>query len=80
MLEFFEDFSFQTLLESILQFLPGSPFRWFISALGEIPYLKNINWFVPISEIINVTQVWLGGILLYYIYMPILKVIKAING
>lgn len=59
--------------------LPTSPFRAIIDRMGEVPYLKEIAWFVPIEEIVLLLLYWTSAILLYYGYQVILRWVKAID-
>lgn len=63
----------------LIQFLPTSPFRKAIDKIGNIPYIEEINWFIPIDDIILITMWWGTAIGLYYAYMIILRWIKAIE-
>lgn len=63
----------------LLSFLPTSPFRKAIDLIGTIPYLEEINWFIPIDDCILVLMWWGTAIGLYYAYMIILRWIKAID-
>lgn len=63
----------------LLQFLPTSPFRQAIDGLGTIPYIQEINWFIPIDDAILILMYWGTAIGLYYAYMIILRWIKAID-
>lgn len=69
---------FNGFFESIISFLPLSPFAQFINALPEIPFLSNLNWFFPISEIIPVLEVWLSVIIVYYTYAAIMRFIRLV--
>lgn len=63
----------------LLQFLPTSPFRKAVDLIGNIPYMENIAWFVPIQEIVMILMWWGSAITIYYAYMIILRWIKAID-
>lgn len=60
-------------------FLPRSPFRSVIDRLGEIPYIDAISWFIPIDEIILLLMYWTTAIGLFYVYMIVLRWIKALD-
>lgn len=66
-------------LNKIIDFLPKSPFTEHIDALSNIPYLPYINWFIPINSFIVIGTSWLAAISIYYIYMIVLRWIKAIE-
>lgn len=70
---------FQQFWYAILDFLPGSPFRGFISALGSVPYLEELNWFFPVGEVITVLEVWLVAVALFYTYSAIMRFIRVIG-
>lgn len=63
----------------LLTFLPTSPFRKAIDLIGNIPYIQQINWFIPINEAILILMWWGTAIGLYYAYMIALRWIKAIE-
>lgn len=77
-----EDFLKDLLMkfyDFIIAALPRSPFSAFINSIGSVPYLAQLNWFIPVSEIIAVTEAWLAAIVLYYLYSAILRYIKVIG-
>lgn len=67
------------ILTVIMSALPTSPFDKILSKLDELPYLQYINWFIPFDLICDITLVWLTAVGLYYLYMIILRWIKAID-
>lgn len=66
-------------LDTVLKVLPTSPFKDFINALGELPYLGYLNYFVPIGTFIKIGTAWLGAIALFYLYSIVLRWIRAIE-
>lgn len=70
---------FQKFWYAILGFLPGSPFRAFVNAIGAIPYLEEFNWFFPVSECITVLETWLIAVAIYYTYSAIMRFIRVIG-
>ena len=70
---------FQNFWYAILDFLPGSPLRGFINAIGNIPYLAELNWFFPVSEVITVLELWLVAVALFYTYSAIMRFIRIIG-
>ena len=63
----------------LIGFLPYSPFRRVIDHIGNIPYIDTIAWFVPIDEIVLLLMYWTTAIGVYYVYMVVLRWIKAID-
>lgn len=63
----------------LLQFLPTSPFRRAIDLIGNIPYIEEINWFIPIDDAVLILMWWGTAIAVYYGYMIVLRWIKAIE-
>lgn len=63
----------------VLQLLPTSPFIKYINLLERVPFLNHLNWFIPISTFITIGQAWLVAIGIFYLYMVILRWIKAIE-
>lgn len=62
----------------VVSFLPRSPFRVYIDAIGDIPYLAELNWFLPVSEVIVVLEAFLVVVSIYYAYSAILRFIRLI--
>lgn len=69
---------FTTFFSWLIQFLPKSPFQSVIASLGSIPYLAQLNWFLPVTEIIAVMQLWLVAVGLYYLYSAVMRFIGLI--
>lgn len=69
-------------LGSVLSFLfgilPNSPFK-IIDNSPIAEWLGTLNFFVPVSEIIAICEVWLVAIGIYYIYQIVLRWVKAIE-
>lgn len=71
--------SIASIFNSVIGFLPGSPFQRYISAIADVPYLDVVNWFFPIGEIIVIMQAWVFAISLYYLYSVVLRTIHVIS-
>lgn len=69
----------QDKAQFLVEFLPTSPFRRAIDLIGNIPYIEEINWFIPIDEIVLISIWWGTAIIVYYGYMIALRWIKAIE-
>lgn len=69
---------FLTLWSAIINFLPGSPFQAIIGNLSGVPYMAELNWFVPVHEFIIVIEVWLTAVALYYMYSAIMRFIRLL--
>ena len=50
----------------VLSLLPMSPFSGFEYLVENLPFLSFVNWFVPISEILVITETWLVVVAVYY--------------
>lgn len=65
------------------KWLPISPFqRWMASWDGfDVirQYLGWVNWFVPISTILDIMAVWLAAIAIFYGVMAILRWIHVVG-
>ena len=71
-------------LGAVLTFLfsvfPDSPFQSYIVANSEImKYLKVINYFIPVSEMLVTFQAVLTAVAVYYIYQIVARWIKVIE-
>lgn len=67
------------ILNNLANVLPMSPFQSFIQNFDDIPFLGYLNYFIPVSQMIAIGQVWLVAVALFYIYMIALRWIRAIN-
>lgn len=63
----------------VVGLLPRSPFQAYIQQIGKIPYLAELNWFVPVPQLLAIGAAWLAAISLYYLYSIILRWIRAIS-
>lgn len=64
---------------SAVNALPLSPFRGVIQQMQGLPALAWLNWFIPVTWILNTMSVWLGAITIYYIYSVMLRWVKVIR-
>lgn len=64
---------------NLLSVLPQSPFRTFINNFQAPTYIKWLNWFIPVSDILNILALWLTAITLFYLYSIIMRWIKVIG-
>jgi hypothetical protein len=66
------------ILSWALALLPDSPFT--ALANGPIqPYLKAVNWIVPVNFMISTMETWLVAIAVYYVVSALLRWAKAIS-
>lgn len=70
--------SIQTAGTAIVMLLPDSPFEM-LSNSGVSQYMGWLNWLVPIQQMVAILELWTTAILIYYIYVVILRWIKAIQ-
>ena len=61
------------LISFVLALLPSSPFVGFAYLVEQLPYLSYLNWFVPVSEILVITESWLVVVTTYYGILYILN-------
>lgn len=66
------------LLKSIIDLLPDSPFKLLDSTPIQ-PYLKYINWVIPVDFIIDTLSLWLVAVVGYYTYSAILRMLNTID-
>lgn len=64
----------------LLGVLPTSPFRGFVGNFKSqfAPYLGYLNYFVPIKDFLIIFNVFLGVVVLFYMYSIILRWVKAL--
>ncbi|WP_077612758.1 hypothetical protein [Clostridium sp. Marseille-P2415] len=60
-------------------FLPDSPFQSFINQIDKIPFLGYLNYFVPVAQIIAITQLWVTAIAVFYLVQLALRWVKMIE-
>jgi hypothetical protein len=63
---------------AIIALLPDSPFNT-LSNVDVSGYMGWLNWLVPIGQMVSVLELWGAAILIYYIYVTILRWIKAVQ-
>lgn len=63
----------------LLLVLPHSPVQKFLASFKELPYLPWLNWFIPVSSILIVFEVWLAAVSLFYMYSILMRWIKLIG-
>lgn len=66
------------VLNFVFGLLPPSPF----TVLDNSPiaeYLPSLNYFIPISQIIAICEVWIVSVGVYYIYQIVLRWLKAVD-
>ena len=78
MLEFFGEMM-GSFASTLLEVLPSSPFREYIEAFSELPYLGYLNWFIPVGHCVAVGASWLAAIVLFYVYSIIMRWLKMIG-
>jgi hypothetical protein len=69
----------EKFLNTVLSILPTSPFTQFIPAIASNKFIGWLNYFVPISEFITIGTAWLGAVGVFYLWMIILRWIRAIE-
>lgn len=65
-------------LEWLVSLLPDSPFALLDDSPIQ-PYLRYINWIVPVDFILNTLTAWLLAVAGYYCWSVVLRWIKAID-
>lgn len=67
------------LINVIFSLLPSSPFQQLTNYPAVSEYMDRLNYILPISESLAVFQVWLTAITAYYLYVVVLRWIKAVQ-
>ena len=71
---------FAAVLNIVFSLLPNSPFLNISTySLSMNKYLSNLSWLLPIKEMIGILVVWLGCMLIYYVYSVVMRWIKLID-
>lgn len=69
------------VLQAVILLLPDSPFIYLESTaipkeISDI--LPLLNWLFGVSTLVYILTMWLGAIIIFYIYQAILRWVKAI--
>jgi len=67
------------IANTLLSFLPASPFTSFLDKMGSVPELGYLNYFIPISEMLAIGEAWLICVAIFYLYQAILRFAKMIE-
>lgn len=70
---------FTAFSDALVKALPMSPFKQFISDIGELPYLSWLNWVCPVGTFIQIGLAWLLAIGVFYAYMVVARWVKLIG-
>ena len=71
--------TFSGLFDKLIDFLPKSPIIY-LEANSEIKsILSYVNYFIPISTMISMLEVWLVAVAAYYAFQLILRWAKMIE-
>lgn len=70
----------KTLIETMLSFLPDSPFQEVIAQFKDLPFLGYINYFIPIKPYLIFLSGWLVAIGLYYLVQTVLRWLNVIGS
>lgn len=68
----------ENALEWLVNLLPDSPFKLLDSTPIQ-PYLKWINWVIPVDFILNTLTAWLVAVAGYYVWSVVLRFINAVD-
>lgn len=71
--------TFVKFVDIVLSILPPSPFTLFLNAGVLNDYIKYINYFFPVTELIIVVEAWILCVGIFYIYQVIMRWIKLIG-
>lgn len=69
-----------SVIDVITSILPGSPFAAYLEFSQSVPWLKMLNYFVPIGAYVSITTSWATILLIYYGKSVVLKWIKVVKG
>lgn len=70
---------FKQIMGLILTLLPNSPFTKFIDAMSGNTLLGYASYFLPIPQIIALSEAWLTCITVFYVCQVLLRWVKAIE-
>ena len=67
---------FEDVLCSLLH---SSPFHQYIANFSNMNYIKYLNWFIPVGDIVTVGFAWLFAIGIFYLYSIVMRWVKMIG-
>lgn len=67
------------VLSAILSVFPDSPFQKYLQTYSISKWIGYINYFVPVSAIVDTLSAWTAAIAVYYIYQIVSRWIKLSN-
>lgn len=63
----------------LLALLPATPFTQILATIGQLPYIENVAWLLPIGAIAQITIVWVTTIASYFIVSWALRQLDIIG-
>ena len=67
------------LVNTVLSWLPTSPFINVPSTISSSDGIATLCWFFPVHDALTLMTAWLGAILLFYLASVMLRWVKAIQ-
>lgn len=69
------------LLYIFSDYLPNSPFQTYMNSNNTfLSYLKYVNYFIPLNNMIVVFELWVLAIFEYYQFRIIYKIYQSVSG
>lgn len=65
--------------QTIIDTLPASPIVWLESNSQIQQYLKWVNWFIPIYQMIPILEIWLVCVSIYILFQIVLRWAKVVE-
>jgi hypothetical protein len=69
----------QSIVAALLTILPNDPFKQYINNISISPYVKYINWIIPVGSCLTILTAWLAAIAVFYIYQIALRWAKVVG-
>ena len=66
--------------EFLSRVLPTSPFTEVIATIQGLPFLGQLNWFIPVGTCLHIFSLWLTAYSLYLLYIIVLRWAKVAGG
>lgn len=65
--------------EAVLNLLPDSPIQEWVEAFKGVSWLGYINFFIPISFMVNTTATWVGLLLTFRLIKIVVTFAKSLT-
>lgn len=63
----------------LIALLPSTPFTEILNGIGDLPFIGEVAWFIPVNSIFTVTTIWASTIGSYFLVSWALRQLDIIG-